>query len=203
MIKAIIWDVGGVLIRTEDRRPRTMLADMLGLTYEQIDYHAFNSPTGKAAQRGEITYEAHWNALAEQFNLRPDEIEPVQTSFWGGDVLDRTLIDYIKTLHGDYSMAILSNYASNLRPELTDKWKIADLFDPIFISCELGMVKPNPAIFRHAVDTLGIAPDEAVFIDDFRHNVQGAQAAGLHALQFLNTEQIIDALNHILEHTSA
>jgi len=59
---------------------------------------------------------------------------------------------------------------------------VDDLFEVIVDSSEVGMRKPNPAIFRHALELLGVAPDRAVFLDDAPGNVAGAQAAGLHGI---------------------
>lgn len=68
-------------------------------------------------------------------------------------------------------------------------WMLANLpfeqsFDVQFHSWQVGLAKPDPAFFTHIVDSLGLEPDEAVFVDDMRANVAGARAAGLHAVHF-------------------
>jgi putative hydrolase of the HAD superfamily len=57
-------------------------------------------------------------------------------------------------------------------------------FDHQFHSFQVGLAKPDPAYFRHIVDTLGIEPEEAVFVDDMAANVAGARRAGLRAVRF-------------------
>ncbi|MGC3994897.1 MAG: HAD-IA family hydrolase [Propionicimonas sp.] len=64
----------------------------------------------------------------------------------------------------------------------------ADHFDHQFPSFEVGLAKPDPAYYTYIVDALGIAPDEAVFVDDMEVNVRGAQRAGLRAVQFAGTD---------------
>jgi putative hydrolase of the HAD superfamily len=61
-------------------------------------------------------------------------------------------------------------------------------FDHQFHSFELGVAKPDPAFFRHIVDTLGVDARATVFVDDVLANVRGAQAAGLNAVHFGRTD---------------
>ncbi len=189
-LKAIIWDVGGVLVRTADRRPRTALASRLGTTYENLEHLVFNSPSGRAAQLGEITTAQNWENVRQQLGFSAAETPAVQAEFFGGDVLDRELVQFIRGLSARYTTAILSNMGDFLRPLLTDDWKIADAFAHIVISCEEGVMKPDPRIYQIVLARAGVAPHEAVFIDDFQHNIQGAQNAGLHGILFQNSEQV-------------
>jgi len=198
-IKAILWDFGGVLVRTEDRCPRTMLADMLGITYSQLENLVFNSESGKAAQLGKITPEDNWERFRVQFNLRADEIPAIQTAFFGGDVLDRELVDFIQTLKKTYDIGLLSNYSINLRTELQDKWGILEIFDHITLSSEVGVMKPEAGIYLKALEEASAEPNEAVFIDDFPHNVQGATAIGMVGLLFQGRDQIIRDLHQVLQ----
>ena len=75
--------------------------------------------------------------------------------------------------------------ATNQNPERAAYMRQAlgygDLFDEVFYSCELGVAKPEPAYFEAALATLGVTPDEVVFVDDSTRNVDGARAAGLRA----------------------
>jgi HAD superfamily hydrolase (TIGR01509 family) len=56
--------------------------------------------------------------------------------------------------------------------------------DDILISAEVGLAKPDPRIYRLAAERLGVRPDEAVFVDDFAANVEGARAVGMRAIHF-------------------
>jgi len=61
-------------------------------------------------------------------------------------------------------------------------------FDHQFHSFEVGLAKPDPDYFSHIVETIGVEPEEAVFVDDVLANVRGAQAAGLNAVHFAHTD---------------
>jgi len=184
MIHAVIFDVGGVLLRTEDRTPRQEWETHLGLAPGGAEALVFNSEMGQKAQRGEITEPELWHWIGTHLSLSPSETAAFRTGFWAGDVLDMVIVRFIRQLKKRYQTAVLSNYASNLRPELTHQFGIADAFDEIIISCEEGVTKPNSEIFYRALTRLGRSPEEAVFIDDFAHNVQAAKAVGMSAIHF-------------------
>lgn len=184
MIQAVIFDVGGVLLRTEARAPRQQWESKLGLAPGGAEALVFNSQMGQKAQRGEITEPELWRWIGSHLNLSTEETAAFRTGFWAGDEMDMALVALIRQLKNRYQTAVISNYASNLRPELTHQFNIADAFDEIIISCEEGITKPDPEIFYRALARLGRKPEEAVFIDDFLHNVQAAQAVGLSAIHF-------------------
>ena len=184
MIQAIIFDVGGVLLRTENRAPRQQWEARLGLASGGAEALVFNSEMGQKAQRGNISEPELWQWIGTQLNLSVDETAAFRTGFWAGDEMDMALVAFIRQLKNRYQTAVLSNYASNLRSELTHQYGIADAFDEIIISCEEGITKPDPEIFHRALARLGRRPEEAVFIDDFLHNVQAARAVGMSAIHF-------------------
>ena len=137
----VIWDLGGVLLRTEDRRPRQQLAERLGLSYTELDGLVFASPSATEAGLGHISAEEHWLNLCKLAGWSPKDLPAIQHAFWGGDRLDVGLVDYVRSLQRNYRTALLSNNWSNLRQLLTTRWGIADAFDELFISAELGVGK--------------------------------------------------------------
>ena len=98
-----------------------------------------------------------------------------------------------------YTTALLSNALSNLRAFLTQEWKIADAFDLIVVSAEEHLLKPDPAIYRLALNRLGVVATEAVFIDDMAANVEGAQQVGMQGIQFRSRQQALGELKELLD----
>ncbi|MBB4933857.1 putative hydrolase of the HAD superfamily [Lipingzhangella halophila] len=80
---------------------------------------------------------------------------------------------------------LLSNSWGNGYP----RERFAEAFDAVVISGEVGMRKPEPEIFRHAVELTGLAPEECVFIDDIRHNVDAAIELGMSGILHRSPEQ--------------
>ncbi len=198
-IKTVIFDVGGVLLRTEDRRPRTMLADAFGMTYEALENLVFNGDQGHAAQRGEVTAAEQWEYVRNQLNIQTAELDPVRRTFFSGDVLDRELLDFVRSLKPSYQTAIITNAFDDARAALTEQFHLDEVFDPIIVSAEEKVMKPDPEIFRIALKRCSIRAEEAVFIDDFPHNIRGAQAVGMHAVWFRSRDQAIVELRTLLD----
>ena len=184
MIKAVIFDVGGVLVRTEDPAPRRALDGTHGLVAGQVEALVFNSDRGQAAQRGEISAVELWAWVTAQLHLPPQDAPDLERAFFAGDRLDTEMVAFIRTLRPRYRTAIISNAADNLTRFITDDFPMIHAFDLVVGSAYEKVMKPNPAIYRAALDRLGVAADEAVFIDDFAHNIAGAEAVGMHGIHF-------------------
>lgn len=197
-IKAIIWDVGGVMERTEDFGPRQALADRLGWEMSDLMDLVFGKTDQHRAQLGKISLAEHWQNIGQTLGVPAADLAQIEADFFIGDTLDTALVDEIRALKADYTTAILSNYAANLRDKVLHEWQIGDAFDHIIISAEVGVMKPNPAIYRIALEKIGCQPEEAVFLDDFIENVAGAQAVGLHAVWFKTPAQAMAELQGIL-----
>ena len=198
-IRAIIWDLGGVLVRTEDFRPREQLAASFGMTRADLETLVFSGTSGSRAQNGEIDVTQHWENIREVLKLSPQEISAFQDTFWSGDRLDTALVDYIRSLRSSYRTALLSNAFSDLRRAVEEVWHIQDAFDKIIISAEVGMTKPDQRIYQLALERIGAEPQEAVFIDDFTWNIDGARKAGLHTIHFQYPDQARADLEQLLD----
>ncbi len=197
-IKAIIWDFGGVLLRTMNSEPRTKLASEFGMTRYALEFLVFASPPGLQAQKGKIKPDKLWDVVLAEIGAPPDQKEAVQSRFWGGDALDTELVSFIRSLKSQYKTALLSNAWLDLRQMLSDEWGIADIFDEIIISAEVGLMKPDPGIYQIALAQLDLNPEETVFIDDFSGNVDSARKVGIHAIQFVSPAQTKEELSKLL-----
>lgn len=198
-IRAAIFDLGGVLVRTEDHATRLELCQRLGLTYEQLSRVVFDSPSAIQATLGEITAEKHWEKTLASLHWQDGNRVEFERLFWGGDRLNTELAEYIRSLRPRYKTALLSNAWDDVRPNVIEKWNLLPLFDSAVFSSEVRLAKPDPRIYQLVVDRLEVKPAEAVFVDDFPDNVEAARRAGLYSIQFTNTSQTIDDLRNLLE----
>ena len=183
-IKAVIFDVGGVLVRTEDRTPRRRLEEQYGLQPGEAEFLVYNSESGRQAQRGEISAAALWRSIQARFGLDDAALADFRRQFWGGDRLNAPLLALVRALRPRYQTAIISNAMDDLLPTLTHAYPMADAFDLIVGSAEERVMKPDALIFERTLARLGRQPQEAVFVDDFAHNIAAAQALGLHTIHF-------------------
>lgn len=196
-IKAIIFDVGGVLVRTEDPTPRRQLAADLAMSLDALCGIVFGSDIWNLVQTGRITNDDHWRVVGRCLGLAwPDKVIAFRTAFFSGDRLDRDLISFIRRLRPRYKIALLSNAPGNLRPWIAEEWGVPDdTFDEIVVSAEEGIAKPDPEIYRVTLARLNVAPHEAIFVDDFVENVEAARALGIKAIHFTSPEALMTQLD--------
>ena len=199
MIKAVIFDLGGVILRTVDQGPRQALAARLGVSPYDLYHQVFSSDSARLATLGKISTADHWEAIRRYFHLAAEELPGAVQQFWDGDRLDRSLLASIRSLHGRYRTGLLSNAFDNLRSLMESEWKIANAFDEIIISAEVGLMKPDHRIYLLALERLEAAPDEAVFVDDVGENVDGARWVGLRGIQFRTRQQALRELKLVLQ----
>ena len=193
-IEAIIFDVGGVMLRTKSWALRHKWDDHMGWVHGTVEELWFNSERGRATQHGKFTEEAHWVWMGEQLGLSAENLTQLRHDFWAGDELDLRLIDLIRALHQTHKMGIISNAMDGLRSTIEDEWQIADAFDVVVVSAEFGTMKPHPSIYEQCCQQLGVQPANAVFIDDFQHNIVGANAIGMAGIHYPPSKQVDDLI---------
>jgi putative hydrolase of the HAD superfamily len=184
MTQAIILDWGGVLMRTVDNRPRRAWENRLSLPPTGLERAVFGGPAWQEAQQGRATLSDVWIDVARQLDLDEGDRTSLSQDFWAGDRLDQGLVAFIRQLraHG-LRTALLSNNVAEVADWLVDLG-LHDLFDVTVISAQEGVLKPDPAIYHRTLERLGVAPHEAVFVDDARSNVAGAQRVGIVGVRF-------------------
>jgi epoxide hydrolase-like predicted phosphatase len=198
VIETVLFDLGGVILRTEHQAPREHLAERLGLSYEDLVQLVFDGPSARQASLGQITAQQHWENIASRLGRPREEIDEIRSEFFAGDVLDRELLAYIRSLRPLRRTGLLSNAWGDLR-EYIRKSKFDDAFDAMVISAEVGLLKPDPSIYELTLQRLASLPGQTVFVDDTAVNVEAARAIGIHSIQFENTPQVLAELQGILD----
>jgi epoxide hydrolase-like predicted phosphatase len=196
-IKAVFFDLGGVIVRTEFQAPRQQLAERLGMEYDDLDRIVFDSDSGIRATIGEITSADHWALVLQRLKRPASELSQIRDEFFAGDIVDRTLVEYIRSLRGKYKTGLISNAWSDLRDFIVRE-KFDDAFDKMIISSEVGAAKPEPKIFQIALEQFGVRPHEAVFIDDVSINIEGCERVGMKGIHFKDAESALKQLKELL-----
>lgn len=187
MLKAVIFDVGGVLIRTHSRSGREKWANRFEMDSWGFENFVFRSESGTQSELGQKTVQAHWVWLGKHFGLSEIDLKAMRRDFFGGDVLNEPLVAYIKRLRAaGYRTGLLSNFGDNARRLWAEDYPLIDHFDGIVISAEVGIKKPDPQIYHLAAESVGVKVKEALFVDDFMENVEGARAVGMAAIHYSN-----------------
>jgi epoxide hydrolase-like predicted phosphatase len=189
--EAVLWDYGGIFTgspfaaahayaRSQGVDPSQMVEIVFG-AYDSDTDHAWHQ-----LERGEITFAdalTRIKAAAAANGFRFDTGE--MFSMMVTDEIDRGLVvEAVRMVRArGLKTAIVTN---NIR-EYGDAWRgqfpLDELFDAIIDSCEEGVRKPDPAIFRTALIRVGVGdPSRAIFLDDFPGNVDAARAMGMHGI---------------------
>jgi epoxide hydrolase-like predicted phosphatase len=197
MIKAVFFDFGGVIVRTEYQAPRQHLAERLGMEYEDLEKLVFAGPSSLQASVGELSAEEHWAQVTKRLRRPEAETQIIKDEFFGGDIVDRKLVDFIRSLQPRYFVGLISNAWLDLRDYIVEQ-KFDDAFDHMIISAEVGVMKPEPRIYQIALEQAAVSPNEAVFVDDFSENIEGCEDVGMHGIHFRHPEQALEDLKNLL-----
>ena len=197
-IKAVFFDLGGVIIRTDYQAPRQHLAERLGMEYEDLVKLVFESPTSQRASVGEISDKEHWAEVTKRLRRPTSETEKIRNEFFAGDVVDHEIVEFLRSLRPRYFVGLISNAWPDLRDYIA-KQGFDDTFDHMVISGEVGVMKPEALIYQIALEQAGVSPNEAVFVDDFAENIEGCQAVGMHGIHFRDPHKTLIELRILLD----
>jgi epoxide hydrolase-like predicted phosphatase len=198
-IRAVIWDMGGVLVRTEDYTSREKLAEQFHLSRKELEQAVFDSEVSWQAQNGHASSEQMWQEIARRFGLNGKQLQDFEMRFWDGDRLDADLVQLISNLRPKYCTGLLSNAWSDAPASLERRYgPFLSIFDTVVFSAHVGLAKPDPEIYSLLLSRMNMQPREAVFIDDVLVNINGARAVGMQGIQFKNREQIVADLHGLL-----
>ncbi|MDR3773444.1 MAG: HAD family phosphatase [Terracidiphilus sp.] len=181
----ILFDVGGVLLTNGwDKGERAAAA-----AYFHLDWSAFearHSAAYPAWERGETQLKDYLDAVV--FN-EPRRFS--QDDFYGymlnqSKLLPNGALGILEELAASdkYMLGALNNEARETNEFRFASFGLRGYFKVALSSCYLGLRKPEPAIFKRALDILGRPAERILFIDDRAENVEGAQAAGIRAIRF-------------------
>src|SRR5574341_1772066 len=117
MARAVIFDWGGVLMRTADYTPRHAWDDRLGLSRGSVEAAVHGIAEWQAVQRGQIDSQDYHQALARKLELDADQVAALLRDFYSGDQLDSALVSLIHGLRAEgVRVGLLSNHTSDLPP---------------------------------------------------------------------------------------
>jgi putative hydrolase of the HAD superfamily len=191
-LQAVIFDYGEVLSGPPDAQAHRNLLAIAGVPEEAFE---------KAYWVHRLDYDAdildgqtYWQTVARDtgvsFTVKQiGQLLEQDAIMWMN--LNPAMIAWIPRIkEAGFRLGILSNMGFGVLDYMRPRFPWLDQFDYLTFSCDLGIVKPDPAIYLHTVKKLGVAPDQALFIDNLEKNIAGAEAVGLHAALFQNVEQL-------------
>jgi epoxide hydrolase-like predicted phosphatase len=202
-IRAVIFDIGGVLEVTPPTGWQERWAARLGLGRADLD--ARLRPALRGGNIGEASLPEVERQVAVALGLGEAELAEFMAEVWAEylGTLNTKMTSYFAALRPRYLTGILSNSFVGARERERAAYGFEDVCDVVIYSHEEGMEKPDPRFYQLVAQRLGVRPDEAVFVDDTEACVAGARGVGMTAVLFTGTEQAIADLDRCLGPSAA
>ncbi len=198
-IKGVIFDFGRVISQPKPPELFRQYERELGLKPGDFIRLVDEGDELALAVTGAITADELWQRVGPRLGLHtPSALAAFRQRFFADERLDPGVLALLRRLRGRYKTALLSNAPDDL-PEWLERLGIAGLFDVIVVSALEGVAKPDPRIYHLTLERLGIAPREAVFVDDAARNVTAAAAVGIHAVHFTTRDEVERQLAALLD----
>ena len=197
-IKALLFDIGGVLSRSLKDGPRRKWERQLGLAQGQLAEVVFTHPLALRATIGQATPDEVWQAIGKHFSLSTKDLTSLRIDFWNDGEWDTELLDFIRSIKPRIKTGTISDAWLGARQNV-NKYVNSELFDIIVFSAEEGVMKPDPEIYQRALNRLSVESWETVFIDDRLPNILGARQLGMHAIQHTETCRTIIEILQLLQ----
>ena len=195
-IKAVIFDLGNVLVNYDVEKAAKRFSAASGLSTQEIWKRFFLSKFEQAYTRGEIsTREFHGIAcktLGVSISLATFR-HYWNDIFWENPGMEKLLIRIKK----HYPLYLISNTNALHYNHIKKNFKLLRHFKRKFPSHEVGARKPDLKIYRRVLKKIGLKPEETVFIDDMKSFIAGARKAGMHAIHFKGRPALLKALRNL------
>lgn len=179
MYKAVIFDFFGVIYSDPANR---------WFKKHDIERSGEYADVFKQVDHGFITIEEAFKHLSDLSGHPESEIKEV---FGQTDMIDHEVVSIIQKLNQTYDLCLLSNASSGYLRRILAENALDGLFDELIISSEVNMIKPDPRVFELTLDRLGLEASEAIFVDDWKENINSAERLGIKGIVFDNSSQLI------------
>lgn len=187
MIRALLLDLGNVLVSHDNAKLFRTLAAALGRPQEDVE-RRLDASLWARVNRGQLPGDQLRRAVVATLGV---EITPARWfEVWNCHFsLNTEMIAVVEQLVGRVRLVLLSNthdqHIAFIRPQVP----VLARFDGLVLSCEVGFAKPEPEIYRRALEVAGVAPAEAAFFDDVPAYAEAATRLGIAGHVFSGVDQ--------------
>jgi putative hydrolase of the HAD superfamily len=189
-VRAVVFDFDGVL-RHWDHVETFAIEERFGLPRGSIHTYAFDAGLNQSVITGQISDDEWRDTVANRLAQHHGDDMRDAALEWRAriGVLDPTMVDLVRTIRSQITVALLTNATSRLTSDLV-RHGLVDDFDYVFNSSEIGLSKPDQQIFDFVAATLGLRNDEWLFIDDTEENVVKASSLGIRSHLYSNQVEL-------------
>lgn len=191
MIRTIIFDIGNVLT---DFRWRDFFAEqgLAGETFERISKATVESPDWCEYDRGLLTDEEVLERFVKNDPGIEKELQESLKNLKGMVTLRDYAIPWVQELKAKgYQVLYLSNFSHKAEQECGDSLAFLPYMDGGILSYKDHLIKPQPEIYQLLIDRFHLVPEECVFLDDTKKNLDAAEKFGIHTILYTDQESAL------------
>ena len=198
VIRAVVFDIGGVLEITPDLGIDRLWETRLGLPAGEMLVRMRD--IWRDGSIGTITLDDVHEALRDRLDLDDQTVAQYMADLWREylGTANTELIEYARRLRPRHRTGIVSNSFVGAREREQAAYGFEGLVEEIVYSHEAGFSKPDPRIYALICSRLNVPPGEMVFLDDAEACVAGARDAGIHAVRYQDNAQAIAEIEKLL-----
>ena len=196
-ISAIFWDVGGVLLSNAwDRVERTQALAKFGL--DQDEFHDRHEMVVSSFERGKLTLDEYLDRVIF-YRTRPFSKEQFKNYMFSLSKPKQDILDMAAVLSRSnrYLMGTINNESKEINSYRIETFHLRQIFSIFVSSCFVGLRKPEPDIYRVALEVTQKSADQCCFIDDRGINLEGAERLGIHTIRLENAKQLQQRLSEL------
>lgn len=192
-MSALLFDLYGVLLKERTDAGRQRVEHAVG---GDAGIWPVYDDLRPAYDSGDVGDERFWRQLQVRAGLASfDIVEAVEADWESSMAEDPEMVAYVLSLiHAGYCCGILSNVPAGLAKRARAGHGWFDRFDAVTMSCDIGLVKPDPRAFAVALDAMGASAKETVFFDADPVNVRAAEEFGLRSVLFTGPDSVKEIL---------
>ncbi len=190
MIKAILLDLGGVIVELDFARAYRATAELTGLDVEEVPERIRRAGLAEPYEHGRISSEEFYRRLSAALGLRVSYKRFCE--IWGDMFGAEPLLErsFLAALRKRYRLLLLSNTNELHFEWLRRRFPLLKEFDDYVLSYEVGSMKPAPEIYLEAVGRAGCETAECFFADDKPENIEAATRLGMHGALFTSGQAL-------------
>ncbi len=201
-IKNIVFDLGDVILNIDVPVASLSFAKLSGKEQQEILRLFKENDLFRKFETGHLD-EAGFRNYVRELLVSPDWTDEMIDTAWNSLLLDLPpeRVELLKNLAQNYRLFLLSNTSSihitrvnKILEASTGIEKLDDLFEKVFVSYEMGLMKPDPQIFQDVLDQAGLVAEETLFLDDNLDNIKGAQTLGIDTIHVQKPITILEYL---------
>lgn len=198
-MRAVVFDIGGVLEITPDRGVAEKWEGLLDLQSGELNERM--AEVWKKGSLGLCSEDDVRRGLQEILGMDQAQIAAFEDDLWEEylGTLNVELFTYFASLRPRYKTAIVSNSFVGAREREQARYHFDEITDLIIYSHEVGLAKPDKRIFALTCERLGIQPEEMIFLDDVERAVAAARELGIAGVHFKETAQAIAEIQALLK----